>query len=89
MKAIVTKYHGPTNTRGSRISAQDSDGNRISIPYPHELNGDDCHALAAAALCRKMGWPGELIGGGTRTGCVFVFADSDRYTIEPFARVRG
>lgn len=79
MKAITTKYHGPTNTRGSRISASDSDGNRASIPYPRELSGDDCHALAAAALCKKMGWTGKLISGGTSRGVVFVFADSFAY----------
>lgn len=27
MKAIVTKYYGPTNSKGSRISADDGDGN--------------------------------------------------------------
>lgn len=73
MKAIVTKYHGPTDTRGSRIVATDSDGNRASIPYPHELSGEACHKKAADALCAKMGWSGELIGGGLKNGYVFVF----------------
>ncbi len=74
MKAIRTKYHGPTNTRGSRISASDEDGNRVSIPYPHELSGEDVHRKAADALCRKMGWEGVLIGGGLKDGYAFVFA---------------
>ena len=75
MKAIVTKYHGPTNTRGSRISASDTDRNRISIPYPHELSGEDVYRLAAETLCKKMGWPGRLIGGSVKNGYVFVFAE--------------
>lgn len=79
MKAISTKYYGPTNTRGARIVATDLDGNRASIPYPPELSGDDCHAAAAAALCRKMNWTGKLISGGTPHGVVFVFADSFTY----------
>jgi hypothetical protein len=73
MKAIQTKYHGPTNTRGSRISASDLDGNRVSISYPHELSGEAVHRKAADALCEKMGWNGALIGGAIRNGYVFVF----------------
>ena len=73
MKAITTKYHGPTNTRGSRISAKAEGGNRISISYPHELSGEDVYRAAAEALCKKMNWPGSLIGGGTEDGYVFVF----------------
>lgn len=77
MKAIITKYHGPTNTKGSRISASDSDGNRVYISYPHELSGEAVYRAAAEALRVKMGWP-ELheIGGGTKDGYVFVFAGS-------------
>lgn len=74
MKAIKTIYHGETNTRGSRITASDEDGNRISIPFPHDLSGMDCHAKAAMALCHKMGWAGTLHGGSLKDGYVFVFA---------------
>ncbi len=75
MKAIVTKYHGATDTRGSRITASDEDGNRTTIPYPHELSGQAVHRKAADALCAKMGWPGKLAGGSLRDGYVFVFLD--------------
>ncbi len=73
MKAIVTKYHGPTNMRGSRITASDEDGNRITIPYPHELSGEDVHRKAANALCTKMKWNGKLVAGSLKNGYVFVF----------------
>lgn len=73
MKAIETTYHGPTNTRGSRISARDCDGNKVSIPYPHELSGEDVHRKAAEALRDKMGWEGRLVGGATKRGYTFVF----------------
>ena len=75
MKAIFTKYHGPTNTRGSRISASDQDGNRITISYPYELSGEAVHRKAADALCTKMHWTGKLTGGSVRNGYVFVFSD--------------
>jgi hypothetical protein len=73
MQTITTKYHGATNTRGSRISATNTAGLRVSIPYPIELSGDACHDLAAKTLCEKFGWKGELISGGQKTGNVYVF----------------
>ena len=71
--AIVTKYTGATNTRGARIWASTSDGHRVSISYPYELSGEACHKKAAEALCEKMGWKGQLAGGGLKNGYVFVF----------------
>lgn len=73
MKAIVTKYHGPTNTRGSRITASDEDSNKITISYPYELSGEAVHRAAAQALCDKMGWRGMLVGGSLKHGYVFTF----------------
>jgi hypothetical protein len=77
MQAIITKYFGPTNSRGSRIKAQCAAGS-ITIDYPHELSGMDCHAAAAKALVHKLGWDnenyGDLLGGTLHNGdYVFVF----------------
>jgi hypothetical protein len=74
MVAIETRYHGPTDYRGARITAT-ANGNRVTVSYPYELSGEDCHRVAAEALCAKMKWPWKLIGGGTNKGYVFVFAD--------------
>jgi hypothetical protein len=73
MKAIVTKYHGPTNYKGARIIASDEDGNRISISYPYELSGEAVHRKAAEALKTKMGWTGKLVSGSLKNSYVFVF----------------
>jgi hypothetical protein len=73
MKAILTKYHGATNTRGARVSAADMDRNRVSIPYPHELSGEAVHVAAAQALCDKMNWPGKRVVGSLGVGFVHVF----------------
>lgn len=84
MQAILTKYHGPTNVKGSRISAT-CDAGRIVVSYDHALNGDGNHAAAAKALAIKLGWNGDYIGGtlpngdhawiatesGAWPGCVF------------------
>lgn len=83
MKAIVTKYHGPTNMRGSRITASDEDGNRITISYPYELSGENVHRKAAQALCDKMKWTGKLTAGSLKNGYVFVFAhDSSEMLVD-------
>lgn len=75
MKAIETKYLSATNVRGSRIKAYDCDNNQVTISYPYELSGEDVHRKAAEALRDKMGWTGELVGGGTKHGYTFVFKE--------------
>jgi len=74
MQAIQTKYHGPTNTKGSRISATCADGRRVYISYPHEIGGDmERHEVAARALCEKLGWiPERLEGGALKDGYAFL-----------------
>ena len=91
MKAIVTKYHGPSHKRGSRIVAEDGDGNRIAVAYNYNAAfSEDVHSQAALALCRKMGWEGELIGGSTKTGHVFVFTSGTRfYAVRDDSRQTG
>jgi len=63
MKSIVTTYHGPTNNRGSRIIADDGDGNRINLSYEPAGSSEDNHQAACRALCKKMKWRGRLQGG--------------------------
>lgn len=83
MKAIVTKFHGPSDTKGSRCSASDEDGNRVTISWSQVLNGEAPHAEAAIALCRKQGWTGRLIAGAVKRGYVFVFEnESSTYEVK-------
>lgn len=82
MIAIATKYFGPTDRRGSRIKATAPAGQSVTTSYGHEKNPEAEHAAAAVKLCKKMGWTGALIAGGTKDGYVFVFAESDRYEIK-------
>jgi hypothetical protein len=79
MKSIITKYHGPTDFKGSRISASDGDGNRVFISYPSELRSEEAHANAVKALCKKMSWTGEIYGGDHPDGMVWVFRDNHNY----------
>ena len=61
MQAIQTKYLGVTNTKGSRIKATCAAGS-LTIPYPHELDGQPAHRKAAEALAAKLGWVGDRYG---------------------------
>lgn len=65
MKAIVTKYFGPSACRGSRVVASDGDGNRVTLDWSNESSNesDTNHLAAVKALCSKMGWHGSLIEG--------------------------
>lgn len=71
-QAIVTKYLGPTDSRGARIQAKSESGKSVSIPYPYELSTSAGHALAAKTLADKLGWGGNWVGGGIKGGYVFV-----------------
>lgn len=73
MKAIVTKYHGPTDFRGSRISVDDGDGNKVFYAHQSALSSEANHRKAAIALCTKMNWHGRLAEGHTKDGMVFVW----------------
>jgi hypothetical protein len=73
---IVTKYFGPTDTRGSRIKAYLGKTTK-TIPYPYELSGEECHMAAVAALCVKLDIPIEIpddkwISHYTDKGYIFI-----------------
>lgn len=74
-QAICTKYFGPTNSRGSRIQAKSASGKTITVPYDHALDAFENHEKAAKALCKKLDWKGELVGGGMKDGYCFVFVE--------------
>ena len=64
MQAIVTKYIGPTNTKGARIKAIAAGGS-VTVPFDYEGNE---HEIAAKALCAKFGWPWDHISGSLPDG---------------------
>ena len=63
MKALTTKYVGPTDHSGSRIIASEPDGKRVIKSWDSELSDIDNHREAAYALLDKMAWKGKLAGG--------------------------
>ncbi len=74
-QAITTRYHGPTDVRGSRVKATAAAGS-ITIHWDNALNSDGNHIAAAKALAKKFDWSGEWHYGGLPDGAmVFVSAD--------------
>ena len=84
MQTILTKYHGATNCRGSRISATTSGGaGRLALGWDHGIDSEDNHGAAARALMEKMSWSGKMIGGHTKNGdMVWVFAKSSSPSVK-------
>lgn len=66
MQAIVTKYLGPTNIRGSRIKATAQAGS-ITATWDYALDICANHRAAAVALANKFKWldHSDLSEGGS------------------------
>lgn len=62
MQAITTKFHGPTNIRGSRISAT-AEAGRITLSWDSAKNPEANHLAAAVAFAQKFGCKGRIVGG--------------------------
>lgn len=76
---IITKFHGPTDARGSRVSATFDRRYRIYLPYDHALSPSDNHFQAALKLAEKHKLAGEWVDGGGSvdgTGHVYVRLNS-------------
>lgn len=80
-QAIVTKYIGPSDTRGSRVKAQAFAGS-ITLHWDDALNSEANHARAAKALADKFSWKGTYHQGGSPgdSGYCFVCA-AEAFTI--------
>jgi len=75
-QAIVTKWLGPTNHKGSRVRAS-CDAGTLTVSWDHEIGVGDNHRAnhraAALALAEKLGWGTEnWIGGEFKGTCVWV-----------------
>ena len=53
MQSIQTKFLSATESKGSRIKAKCARG-CVTIPFPHELSGDDIHRAAVLALVTRF-----------------------------------
>ena len=76
VRAIMTKYIPATDYKGSRISATDGHGHRVTIGYRDDLSSEEAHKLAAVKLIDKMQWKRHRLVGGT-WGDKYIFTLDD------------
>lgn len=81
MKAIITKYLGPTNTKPSRISVKAEGVPTVRVSYDGTLDPYGVHHKAASDFAARLGWLRDgltLVGGSTpdQRGYAFVFVRS-------------
>lgn len=85
MKAIETKYIGPSNVRGSRIKASAEGVKSVTLSYSHGLNSEGNHDRAALALAEKYKWLTDrqhvLARGGKADGRGNVYVFVNKYDI--------
>lgn len=61
-QAIITKYIGPTNHRGSRIKVTANAGT-MTVSWDHSLDVEANHRDAARQFAAKYQWVGRWFGG--------------------------
>ncbi len=73
-QAIVTKYIGPTNLKGTRIRVK-CQAKSVLIPWNHALGIEDNHTLAAQTVAESLGWLEKraLAGGALPDGSGYAF----------------
>lgn len=75
-QAIVTKFIGPTQTRGARVVAK-ADAGTLTAPWDYSGSVERNHAKAAQSLAEKLGWSGYWTGGSL-PGAGYAFVVLDR-----------
>jgi len=67
--AIRSTYHGPTDTRGSRISVTHCKGGpRKYYAWQDALDTADNHLCAIDSYLTELGWDGEWVIGANDNG---------------------
>jgi len=64
MKAIVTKYISPTDTKPSKIRASAEGVKSITVSYDHSLCSAGNHYVAAKKFQEVLGWNWDEIVSG-------------------------
>jgi len=80
-QAIVTKYFGPTNSKGSRVKAT-CDAGSVTVGWDYALGDSGNYDAAAIKLAKKFGWTGSMLRGTLPSGDrVYVFEGGPRVEV--------
>lgn len=74
-QAIVTRYAGPTDHRGSRVVVKSQAGRKV-YPWAHEHDVEENHRIAARQYAKQMKWWGprvRMYGGALPDGTGYAF----------------
>lgn len=78
-QAIITRYIGPTDTKGSRVRATSASGLTLTLGWDSALGSEENHRAAALALANKHNWLNRpntyLVSGGLKTGNAYVIIE--------------
>lgn len=82
MQAIITKFLGPTNNRGSRYKATAAYSKKsVTVSADYSKGLDANHDRACLELCKVMGWHGKIVSAvGDGGEHIYVFTT---YTSDP------
>jgi hypothetical protein len=84
MQAIRTRYIGPSEVRGSRVTAKCEAG-RITMEWDDALDVEDNHRAACAKLCAKLGWEARhYVPGWFDSDCYWVHDDGRLKALQAF-----
>ncbi len=73
-QSIIVRFHGPTDSRGSRYSARCEAG-RVSVEADDGLSATKNREAAFQKLARRLTWTGWWVEGSLPDGAaVFVYA---------------
>jgi hypothetical protein len=73
-QSIIVRFHGPTDSRGSRYSARCEAG-RLSVEADDALSDTKNRQVAFKALAHRLIWAGWWVEGSLPDGAgVFVYA---------------
>lgn len=72
---IRATYHGPTNTRGTRIRVRrwDGSGGHITVAWNYALNSGENYAAAVETYLARVGWDGRWTVAQCDGGAVAVY----------------
>ena len=77
IQAILVRFHGPSQFRGSRVTAM-CQAKTITKSRVYELNDYANAQKIVSELCKTLDWHGKLHCGITRLGeYVFVFETNE------------
>ena len=78
---ILTRYHGPTEAKGARVSASAEGLGRISRAFDHALNDRANHVALAQEFARNLSLEGQWFGVSTPQGYLFTRTQEPDFTI--------